>query len=243
MVRGDREKAERGRLGLERQGLWQNSICLNVHKQQCIAGRTASAGPTPTRRYRGQFLDGRRHGEGALLYSSGARYEGTWAADRKEGEGVYVFEDGTVFEGRFVADRPDVACGRFSFGSSGAPSDGGNSGGNGGSGANSGSSGGGSAAGAAATPEKGGRRGAAKGADSAAASGSTQAGPAPPPAAAGAHLPAQPAAGFGPRVASLQLYIDDLLEGTEAPPAAAKAVLNLLVGANPELRALYDRYW
>jgi hypothetical protein len=48
---------------------------------------------------------------------------------------------------------------------------------------------------------------------------------------------------FGPRVAVLQLYIDDLLGGKEPPAACARAVVNLLTGFNPELRGLYDRYW
>jgi len=153
-------------------------------------------------RYRGSFLNGQRHGEGALLYSSGARYEGGWVADRKEGDGVYVFEDGTVFEGRFVADRPDLEHGTFSYGSGG------------GSSATGGSSNGtGSSSGAAQ------------------------------PAATGQAPGSGAASGFGPRVAVLQLYIDDLLGEEEAPAAAARAVVNLLTGFNSELRRLYDRYW
>jgi hypothetical protein len=41
----------------------------------------------------------------------------------------------------------------------------------------------------------------------------------------------------------MQLYIADLLQEFEGPPAAVyKAVSNLLVGSNTELRLLYDRY-
>ncbi len=47
---------------------------------------------------------------------------------------------------------------------------------------------------------------------------------------------------FGPRVGVLQFYIGDLL-GEEAAPEAAKAVTNLMIGFNPDLRLLYDKYW
>jgi hypothetical protein len=55
------------------------------------------------------FVDGRRHGEGALFYANGARYEGCWMSDKKHGHGVYYFEDGSVFEGQWVDDRPVLA--------------------------------------------------------------------------------------------------------------------------------------
>lgn len=196
------------------------------------------ARPAHAHRYRGSFLDGARHGEGALLYSTGARYEGGWAADRKHGEGaVYVFEDGSVFEGPFANDRPDLARGAFSHGSGSAGV------------AECGGSGGGGAvaqtvsvltkgklpsagkAAPAATPAK--ARASSSGA--AVTSGSAA-------AAAAAPAPA-PAPGFGARVSGLQLYIDDLLADEESPAAAARAVGNLLQGFNGELRRLYDRYW
>jgi hypothetical protein len=48
---------------------------------------------------------------------------------------------------------------------------------------------------------------------------------------------------FGPASSVMQLYIADLLQEYEGPPAAVyKAVSNLLVGSNTELRLLYDRY-
>jgi hypothetical protein len=52
------------------------------------------------------FLAGRRCGEGALFYASGARYEGTWLNDLKHGGGIFVFEDGSVFTGGFQQDKP-----------------------------------------------------------------------------------------------------------------------------------------
>jgi len=165
------------------------------------------------------FRDGRRHGEGALWYSSGARYEGQWDTDKKQGQGAYMFEDGTVFLGQFAADKPlleqgcitgadtslaelhpagcGASCRIISAPCTSTPSD---------AGAN--------------TPDA--RR--------ASAGGSTA-------ASAAANPP-----GFGPRVAGLQLYIVDLLADCQAPCATYKTVSNLLTGYNSELRALYDKY-
>lgn len=41
----------------------------------------------------------------------------------------------------------------------------------------------------------------------------------------------------------MQLYIDDLLEIEVAPSAASKALSNLLITYNSELRLVYDYAW
>ena len=56
-------------------------------------------------RYVGQFIRGRREGEGTFYYSTGARYEGRWMNNKKHGEGIFIFDDGTVFVGSFENDR------------------------------------------------------------------------------------------------------------------------------------------
>lgn len=67
---------------------------------------------SPACRYRGMFMAGRRCGEGALFYASGARYEGTWLNDLKHSSGIFVFEDGSVFTGGFQQDKPCLAEGQ-----------------------------------------------------------------------------------------------------------------------------------
>jgi hypothetical protein len=189
-------------------------------------------------RYFGMFKDGKRHGEGALWYSSGARYEGQWHSDRKQGSGVYIFEDGTVFAGQFAADRPvlqevsmlgaaDTFAAEVSVAAAAVPA-------------------------AASTDEQ--QQATATG--SAAAAGRTtsvagnnaMAATAPAAADLAAATTSSSAVpesvpGFGPRVSSQQLYIADLLLECDAPAASYKAVVNLLISVNTELRALYDRYW
>jgi hypothetical protein len=190
------------------------------------------------------FKDGKRHGEGALWYSSGARYEGQWHSDRKQGTGVYIFEDGTVFAGQFAADRPVLqegamlgAANTFAAEAPGAAA---------------------AAVPAAAVPAAELRNeqqqttassstaAATRAASAAGNSGSASpASPVADDAAAGISSSAVPesAPGFGPRISSPQLYIADLLLECDAPAASYKAVVNLLTSVNTELRALYDRYW
>jgi hypothetical protein len=182
------------------------------------------------------FIDGRRHGEGALWYSSGARYEGQWDSDRKHGNGVYIFEDGTTFAGRFAADRPVLVEGAMlgaedTFAAD-TPA----------------------AAASAAAEANGHTRVPVSGSIAEAGDVSSPAGSSTIPAAAHAAMDiaavspsSSPAVenvpGFGPRVSSPQLYIADLLLECDAPAVTYKAVVNLLISVNTELRALYDRYW
>lgn len=178
-------------------------------------------GVVPTFRYFGMFKDGKRHGEGSLWYSNGARYEGQRELDKKQGPGVYVFEDGSVFSGQFAADRPVLDAGTFSGAADTFPPEI-------------------HTAGATDRP-----RGSSTATprDTALAATGAQAvnadGSATSTSAASATCPP----GFGLRVSALQLYIDDLLQDVDKPAATYKAISNLLVGHNSELRALYDRYW
>lgn len=55
-------------------------------------------------RYVGEWLDGKRQGQGTYFYASGAVYEGMWASDLKQGQGRYTFDNGYVYEGPFLAD-------------------------------------------------------------------------------------------------------------------------------------------
>lgn len=52
--------------------------------------------------YRGQIVDGRRHGRGALLLPDGTRYEAEWRNDKRHGEGTELCPDGTRFNGNYV---------------------------------------------------------------------------------------------------------------------------------------------
>lgn len=48
------------------------------------------------------LLDGKRHGTGIRVWSSGARYEGQWCEDRMHGSGMMTTSSGGKYEGGFL---------------------------------------------------------------------------------------------------------------------------------------------
>jgi len=52
--------------------------------------------------YKGQVLDGRRHGWGTLTLKDGTLYEAEWRSDKRHGEGVEKCPDGTRFTGHYI---------------------------------------------------------------------------------------------------------------------------------------------
>lgn len=57
----------------------------------------------PGTKFIGEWRDGKRHGEGILMYADGSRYEGSWVDDKEEGFGRYYLADGTRYEGQWKA--------------------------------------------------------------------------------------------------------------------------------------------
>ncbi len=55
--------------------------------------------------YKGDFLQGKFHGQGIMYFKSGDKYLGAWASHRREGRGRYVFADGSEYLGQFIQDR------------------------------------------------------------------------------------------------------------------------------------------
>mmetsp|Transcript_84527 Transcript_84527/g.236601 ORF Transcript_84527/g.236601 Transcript_84527/m.236601 type:complete len:383 (-) Transcript_84527:152-1300(-) len=60
-------------------------------------------------RYEGEFSDNRAHGRGLFQTTNGKTYDGEWEADRAHGYGKYVHMDGSSYEGEW---RRDEKCGR-----------------------------------------------------------------------------------------------------------------------------------
>ena len=53
-------------------------------------------------RYNGFFLDGKRSGEGEIIYRDGSRYKGSWKKDKRDGKGTLLFADGSVYDGNWL---------------------------------------------------------------------------------------------------------------------------------------------
>ena len=51
--------------------------------------------------YKGEWIDGKKHGVGAYVYPSGSSYEGEWKLNAKDGVGVYTYAKGGSYAGEF----------------------------------------------------------------------------------------------------------------------------------------------
>ncbi len=58
--------------------------------------------------YKGEYKDGKYHGQGTMIYDSGEYYNGEYNCGLKCGNGVFAWPDNRVYEGGF---KDDVRCG------------------------------------------------------------------------------------------------------------------------------------
>lgn len=52
-------------------------------------------------KYQGDWINGKWHGQGELLMTSGDKYQGDFCDSQREGEGVYTWSDERVYKGEF----------------------------------------------------------------------------------------------------------------------------------------------
>ena len=62
-----------------------------------------------SRRYHGEFRDGKPNGYGEMRYASGASHRGLWERGERNGSGVFVDVDGSVIETLWKGDLPETA--------------------------------------------------------------------------------------------------------------------------------------
>ena len=55
--------------------------------------------------YRGDIVDGKRHGKGTLTWPDGSCYSGEWKEGLYHGYGVYTFANGEKYEGFWQEER------------------------------------------------------------------------------------------------------------------------------------------
>jgi radial spoke head protein 1 len=58
-------------------------------------------GKTPTVKYEGQYVEGKKSGIGKLLLPNGEKYHGMWANDKFHGEGTYYYSSGDIYSGNW----------------------------------------------------------------------------------------------------------------------------------------------
>ncbi|XP_008300148.1 radial spoke head 10 homolog B, partial [Stegastes partitus] len=91
--------------GQEYVGTWQDGVQHGRGTHVWILRRVDGSQYFQSNHYKGDFVQGQRHGQGTFHYASGAVYEGEWRNNKKHGQGKFTFTDGRVFEGEFVDDQ------------------------------------------------------------------------------------------------------------------------------------------
>ena len=51
--------------------------------------------------YSGNWLDGKKHGQGTMVWDDGSKYEGGWALDEFSGDGTYYYNNGDTYVGEW----------------------------------------------------------------------------------------------------------------------------------------------
>lgn len=55
--------------------------------------------------YIGEWLDGKKDGQGKMTYSNGDVYDGEWKDDKINGKGKITYSDGSIYEGELKDDK------------------------------------------------------------------------------------------------------------------------------------------
>lgn len=90
-----------------------------LYEGPCLNGLAQGLGEAvgAATRYRGDFVAGRKHGQGVQTWATGDRYEGGFANDLREGLGEYVWGRGSEWAGqRYKGEyRADLRHGQGSY--------------------------------------------------------------------------------------------------------------------------------
>ncbi|XP_037547562.1 radial spoke head 10 homolog B [Nematolebias whitei] len=93
------------KLGQQYEGKWEHGVQHGLGRHIWILKRADISQYFQSNQYKGDFIEGQRHGEGTFYYAGGAIYEGGWKNNKKHGQGKITATDGRVFKGELVDDR------------------------------------------------------------------------------------------------------------------------------------------
>ncbi|CAI9736665.1 Hypothetical predicted protein [Octopus vulgaris] len=82
-------------------GHWSNGIQQGYGEQVWVTYRAPGSQFNGQNLYRGNFVKGKRHGQGTFYYADGSKYKGEWFEDMKHGFAKFTQRTGDVYEGRF----------------------------------------------------------------------------------------------------------------------------------------------
>ena len=72
-------------------------VCISGN---CVNGQgTCTYADIPGSKYVGEFMNGKKNGQGTFTWADGAKYVGGWMDGKMHGQGTFTFTDGTIGRG------------------------------------------------------------------------------------------------------------------------------------------------
>ena len=85
-------------LGLPFIGFGQK-VCISGN---CVNGQgTCTYADIPGSKYVGEFMNGKKNGQGTFTWADGAKYVGGWMDGKMHGQGTFTKDDGAIVKGLF----------------------------------------------------------------------------------------------------------------------------------------------
>ena len=74
-------------------------VCISGN---CVNGQgTCTYADIPGSKYVGEFMNGKKNGQGTFTWADGAKYVGGWMDGKMHGQGTFTKDDGAIFKGLF----------------------------------------------------------------------------------------------------------------------------------------------
>ena len=74
-------------------------VCISGN---CINGQgTCTYADIPGSKYVGEFMNGKKNGQGTFTWADGAKYAGGWMDGKMHGQGTFTKDDGAIVKGLF----------------------------------------------------------------------------------------------------------------------------------------------
>jgi|APGre2960657468_1045069.scaffolds.fasta_scaffold600487_1 hypothetical protein len=74
-------------------------VCISGN---CVNGQgTCTYADIPGSKYVGEFMNGKKNGQGTFTWADGAKYVGGWMDGKMHGQGTFTKDDGAIVKGLF----------------------------------------------------------------------------------------------------------------------------------------------
>ena len=74
-------------------------VCISGN---CVNGQgTCTYADIPGSKYVGEFMNGKKNGQGTFTWADGSKYVGGWMDGKMHGQGTFTKDDGAIVKGLF----------------------------------------------------------------------------------------------------------------------------------------------